>query len=114
MMKLLSNKSTISVEEPPHFQISLRACSATINPTSAKKRRDSISGAQFSQIFSYKSEVTKVMEEIHSFMKILLSESNMQNQDMTMIKNDLTLLQIGHASLQHTSASQSYQLNNNN
>ena len=28
-MKLLSNKSTISVEEPPHFQISLRACTTT-------------------------------------------------------------------------------------
>ena len=56
-------------------------------------------------------EVPEVMEEIRNFMKILLSESNMQNQDMTMIKDDLTLLKIGHAYLQHTSASQSYQLN---
>ena len=51
------------------------------------------------------------MEEVRNFMKILLSESNLQNQDMTMVKDDLTLLKIGHASLQHTSASQSYQLN---
>ena len=51
------------------------------------------------------------MEEVRSFMTTLLSESNLQNQDMTMIKDDLTLLKISHASLQHTSAGQSYQLN---
>ena len=50
------------------------------------------------------------MEEVRNFMKILLSESNLQNQDMTMTKDDLTLLKISYASLQHTSASQNYQL----
>ena len=57
------------------------------------------------------SEVPEVMEEVHNFMKILLSESNKQNQDMTMIKDDLTVLKIGHAYFQHTSARQTYQLN---
>ena len=69
----------------------------------------------FSQICCYIikinfSEVPEVMEEVRSFMTTLLSESKLQNQDMTMIKDDLTLLKISHASLQHTSAGQSYQL----
>ena len=57
------------------------------------------------------AEVSEVLEEIRDYLKILLSESNLQNQDMSMIKDDVSTLQLVHALLQKTNSDQSYQLN---
>ena len=43
-----------------------------------------------------------LIEDIHSKMKTLLSESNYQQQDLNTIKDDLGALKFGLAYVQHT------------
>ena len=43
-----------------------------------------------------------LIEDIHSKMKTVLSESNYQQQDLNTIKDDLGALKFGFAILQHT------------
>ena len=43
-----------------------------------------------------------LIEDIHSRMKTLLSESNYQQQDLNTIKDDLGALKFGFANVQHT------------